>query len=372
MTMKILIVASLTPTATANYLITALRDTGNELFVCSDIASSHANLRVRGAVDVAQVCARQGLAPDLVLFIEGGTMRLFPAGLERMPCLTAWYGIDTHMDYAKHLRIGRLFDMTFVAQKEFVERLRQDGLRQVYWLPLACAPEIYPSVDLERCYDFAYVGSNSAVVHPIRHALLAAIRKEYSKVFLGMADPQEMGRIYAQSKIVFNKSVNNDVNMRYFEAMGAGAVLLTDHAQDNGIEEMFSVGEHYLEYRDEQTLLAQIRDLLQDPARCQVIGRAARRRVLERHTYTHRADSLLVRINASVKCAKPTSDAYFAVFSMLRMTGAALDIAVASLSGHGGSYAQRFIFGVCRMWFAPVLWLVKQVERLRDLVRKIR
>jgi len=339
--MKILVVASLTPPATANYLIRALREARHVVFVCSDVESPLADHLVQGGVDVAEICAKHGLAPELVLFIEGGTMRLFPTGLEKLTCLTAWYAIDTHMDYAKHLRIGRLFDITFVAQKEFVETLHGDGLSQVFWLPLAFAPEFHPQDQLDRSYDIAYVGSDNAIVHPIRHQLLAAIRREIPNVFLGTASPSEMGRIYTQSKMVFNKSVNNDVNMRYFEAIGVGAVLLTDHANDNGAEELFTVGEHFLEYRDEDSLISLIRQLSEDPERCRRIGEAGRRHVLESHTYIHRASSLVARVETCKKSAQPAPDAYFSVFIALRMSAEALQAATDAFDWQGGGPGHR-------------------------------
>lgn len=368
--MNILVVASLTPTATANYLVRALRDGGNEVFVCSDVPSPLANFKVRGAADVAQVCIRHGLTPDLVLFIEGGTMRLFPTGLECMPCLTVWYGIDTHTDYAKHLRIGRLFDVTFIAQKEFVERLRQDGLRQVHWLPLACAPELYPQKEMHRCHDVAYVGSNCATVHPVRHALLSAIRKDFPNVFMGMASPQEMGRVYAQAKMVFNKSVNNDVNMRYFEAMGAGAVLLTDHARDNGVEDLFNAGEHYLEYRDELTLLALIRGLLQDPERCRRIGDAAHRHVLENHTYRHRTERLLDLVRQSRKLVAPRPEDCFSALVALNLSGAAVASAGRALVCSSGGVYTKLLGRVASLALLGLAVVLGALDKMRDLFRR--
>ncbi|MFM2074260.1 MAG: hypothetical protein RJB34_565 [Pseudomonadota bacterium] len=368
--MKILVFASLTPPATANYLISALRNAGHELFVCSDVLSPLVDLKARGAVDVASVCARQGLAPELVLFIEGGTMRLFPVGLEQMSCHTAWYGIDTHMNYAKHLRIGRLFDVTFIAQKEFVERLRHDGLWQVYWLPLAFAPELHPDEMLDRSYDVAYVGSSRATVHPVRHALLAAIRREVPHVFMGTANPQGMGRIYAQAKLVFNKSVNNDVNMRYFEAMGAGAVLLTDHAQDNGTEELFIFGEHYLEYHDEQTLCSLIHGLLQDPERCSRIGDAARQHVLAQHTYRHRADQLLDVIRQSRKLAPPVAEDHFSALLALNMLGAALAAAGRALMLAPAGRYDKATGELAALLLSILGWGVTMLERVRGLLRR--
>lgn len=368
--MKILVFASLTPPATANYLVGALREAGHELFVCSDVPSPLADLRARGAVDVARICARHSLVPDLVLFIEGGTMRLFPIGLEHMPCTTAWYGIDTHMNYAKHLRIGRLFDVTFIAQKEFVERLRQDGLRQVHWLPLAFAPELHPDEMLDRCYDVAYVGSSRATVHPVRHALLAAIRREVPHVFMGTANPRDMGRIYAQAKLVFNKSVNNDVNMRYFEAMGAGALLLTDHAQDNGAEELFTVDEHYLEYHDEQTLCSLIRGLLQDPDRCRRIGDAARQHVLASHTYQHRVERLLTLVAETCKLVTPRPEDFFSALLALNLQSSAVACAGRALVCSSGGTFNKVIGRVAALLLTGLAVVLNAFERARSFVRR--
>jgi hypothetical protein len=370
--MKILVVASLTPPATANYLIDALRDAKHEVFVCSDVASPLVNQLVYGAVDIARVCARHKFTPELMLFIEGGTMRLFPTGLENLDCLTAWYGIDTHMDYAKHLRIGRLFDVTFIAQKEFVEKLRIDGLRQVFWLPLAFAPELHPQERIERVYEVAYVGSDNAVMHPVRHALLAAIRREISNVYQGMASPREMGRIYAQAKMVFNKSVNNDVNMRYFEAMGAGAVLLTDHAHENGAEELFTVGEHFLEYEDENSLISLIKELSRDSEHCRQIGEAAHRHVLEHHTYTHRANYLLELVKSTGKTAKPAPDAYFSVFTGLHMAEGALQAARDAFDWQRAGRGQRLVARMARAGLVLLILGAKAVERTRNLMRVAR
>lgn len=322
---NIIVVTSMTPTATANYLVHALRAIGCKVFVCSDVSGEDVDMLASGAVDVAELVAHCGMVPDLLLFIEGGTMQLLPIGLENLSCLTAWYGIDTHMDYGKHLRIGRLFDVTFIAQKEYVERLRIDGLRQTHWLPLAFAPELMPAELLERCYDVAYVGSDNAVMHPLRHSLLNALRQRFPAHWFGMASSSEMGSIYAQSRIVFNKSVNNDVNMRYFEALGCGAVLVTDPACANGVEDLFVKEQHFFEYEDENSLIALVESLLNDPERLTAISEECRTFVMDHHTYEHRMNALLLTVAQSDKVRSPSADEYFSAFSALRMTSAALD-----------------------------------------------
>ncbi len=364
--MKILIFASLTPPATANYLVKALRDGGHDIFVCSDFASPLANVRVRGGADAEDICSRHKLVPDLVLFIEGGTMRLFPTGLERMSCLTAWYGIDTHMDYAKHLRIGRLFDVTFIAQKEFVERLRQDGLRQLHWLPLGFAPELMPASLPPKSVDIAHVGSTNVNANPARHALLAALKREFPSSNFGPASPKDMGILYASARVVFNRSVNNDVNMRFFEAAGAGAALVTDSVIDNGLEILFDEGVHYLVYRDEASLLKVVRELLADPARSASMGQAARQRVLERHTYAHRAASLLDVVRQSSKQSPPRPEDYFPALLALNRLGAALDLAGRAMTATTGSAYRKVMGKALALVLRGLAGGVKQIERIRD------
>lgn len=337
--MNILIVASLTAPATANYLIRAMRDAGHRVFACSDVPSALADLLIQGAVDVAAISDQYRLQPDLLLFLEGGSMLLFPVGLERLPCITAWYGIDTHMDYEKHLRISRLFDVTFIAQKEFVSKLHADGVPQAYWLPLAFAPEMVPAQLPPKSIAVSHVGSANVSANPLRHELLSALRKHFSPTQLGPAPPEEIGAIYSASRIVFNRSVRNDVNMRYFEAAGSGAVLVTDRVIDNGVEELMEEGVHYVTYSDEASLLKVVQDLLADDERCEAMGRRARAHVLSGHTYGHRVEALVETVASARKGRSPRFEDYFAACLSVGLLAASLrSVALALRSQAGGRY----------------------------------
>ena len=81
-----------------------------------------------------------------------------------------------------------------------------------------------------------------------------------------------MGRVYAAAKLIFSKSVKNDVNMRYFETDGAGVVLVTNCMINNGVEELFDENAHYAVCQDEDSLIRVIRAVLADPARCAAMG----------------------------------------------------------------------------------------------------
>ena len=75
---------------------------------------------------------------------------------------------------------------------------------------------------------------------------------------------------------------------RVFEAAGAGACLITDAWE--GLELFLEPGSEVLVADDGSEVAALLAEL--DPARAARIGTAARRRVLERHTYAHRAEQV--------------------------------------------------------------------------------
>ena len=60
-----------------------------------------------------------------------------------------------------------------------------------------------------------------------------------------------------------------------------------------GIERWFEPGKELLVVRDADEAIAAYRDLLDDPAQAETLGRAARERVLDEHTYQRRAERLL-------------------------------------------------------------------------------
>jgi hypothetical protein len=248
--MNIIFIASLKSYTTAISLIKAFQNQKHDIHVLSDIKSDYVQIDeiVHQNFDIYKYIKKKEIKPDIIFFCEGGSMKLFPQGLEIVECKTAWYGIDTHMDLIKHIEISKFFDITFLAQKEFVNIFTKTGLLNTFWLPLAFDFSMLPITKLQKVYDISYVGSNNNDLHPIRFDLIAKLKKEFPNSYFGQATGQDMYKIYSQSKIVFNKSINNDINMRYFEALGNGAMLLTDKINENGVEEIFEKQKHFLEY----------------------------------------------------------------------------------------------------------------------------
>jgi hypothetical protein len=294
--------ASLKSYTTAISLIKSFQNKNHDVMVLSDTKSDYikTDTIVKQNFNIDEYVRRENLKADLVFFCEGGSMKLFPLGLEKLKCKTAWYGIDTHMDLPKHLEIAKFFDVTFLAQKEYIQHFTQKGLINTFWLPLAYDSTMAPTQELERVYDIAYVGSNNKDMHPKRFELIEKLKKEFPNSFFGGASGQEMYKIYTQAKIVFNKSINNDINMRYFEALGNGAMLLTDKIYKNGVEDIFEKDKHYMEY-NESNIIEIAKNYLDSQ---NDNSEKLKEYIYQNHTYDIRVQKIIDTITANQKLDK--------------------------------------------------------------------
>ena len=78
---------------------------------------------------------------DILLFVDPAPD--WPIGLETSPHLKIAYFIDVHRDIRSRLQLSRFFDAIFVAQKDYISLFEENGCKNVYWLPLACDPEVH-------------------------------------------------------------------------------------------------------------------------------------------------------------------------------------------------------------------------------------
>jgi spore maturation protein CgeB len=86
---------------------------------------------------------------------------------------------------------------------------------------------------------------------------------------------------------------------RPFELASAGAAIVSNPYE--GIERWFEPGSELFVVHDADEATAAIADLLADPAQADEMGRRARERVLDEHTYRHRARRVLELVGAGVE-----------------------------------------------------------------------
>jgi len=255
-----------------------------------------------GVFSWEDICERCGAAPDAVVYTD----RSLPPpllGLERYPCLTAFYCIDSHIHGWYPLYAGA-FDLCAVSLKGDVERFRAElptghSPERVLWLPPFAEDRYRPRPAGEQAvakdFDLLFVGTVDPETTPQRHDFLARLGREFPALAVRRGDFAEL---LPRAKVALNIAERGDLNFRVFEALACGACLLTPRIA-NGQDELFEDGVHFVTYEadNEADCAAKARGLLADghPAgddRREAYARAGFARVDAAHRPRHRAAAL--------------------------------------------------------------------------------
>jgi len=226
-------------------------------------------------------------------------------GYKKMSIPTVLWALDIYrFDQRKFiLWVKNDFDYVFTTQKNFVDIIstshkslpaERKGTGGGGWLTYACDPEIQKKFCLSKIYDVVFIGNTNAKIYPERIKMLKLIGEKFNlKVFNGVYG-EGMAKIYSQAKIVFNKSADGEINMRVFEALSCGGLLLTDRLkQEVGLEEIFEDKKHLVLYDNGNDLLEKIDYYLEHETEREEIALTGHREVVLKHTYDHRAEEIL-------------------------------------------------------------------------------
>lgn len=239
-------------------------------------------------VHVSEAFARfpGGVSPDL-LIVHDNSAPIGLLGLETVTIPMIFYSVDTHHHSFLHRSLARVFDTTFVAQRDYIPPFEEDR-SPVAWLPL-WASEVIEPVE-EKSHGAVFVGTLNPALNPDRVRFFGELERHVPLLCMS----GKWQEIFPRSEIVINQTVKGDLNFRVFEAMGAGALLLTERTP-NGLFDLFNEGEHLITYTkgDVAEAAHQIRTLLANPARTCAIAARGRAEVLARHCGRHRLETVL-------------------------------------------------------------------------------
>ena len=200
--------------------------------------------------------------------------------------VSCFWEIDNHFHQGRHWDKYNAVDHVFVTQKYFLDLYPP---KKTTWLPLAADPEkhrLYPEEKI--LYDVGFIGNPS---YPERSALLNQIESKYKLLKTTSKPGEEYSRLLSRCKLLFNRSLANDMNMRVFEAMSVGRPLLSDVV--SGQDDLFNPDEHYISYENWNDLDGKIEWLLTQPEYCEKIGNAGAAYIRAEHTYRHRLEKIL-------------------------------------------------------------------------------
>jgi spore maturation protein CgeB len=222
-------------------------------------------------------------------------------------------GMDTGFNYY-HGADPSEYDLVLSNSEGGLDRLRELGARRaeaVFW---AADPELFQPAAVEKEHDVFFYGYGDK------------FRREWMKELVGepsRRDPEidfalggtdfrgDIGNARMIGDVPFNvfaqaisrARINLNITRRShatvyasstcrpFELAASGAAIVSNPHE--GIERWFDVGSELRVVTNAEEALTAYRELLEDPAAAEAMGRRARERALDEHTYAHRARQIL-------------------------------------------------------------------------------
>lgn len=225
---------------------------------------------------------------------------------------------DTHItkegrDY--RFETALRFDYVFFNQKramsEFSEwiinhNIKGSTLKSWHWLPHAVEPIAYPHFNIIKKYDVCFIGHLQDRKNYNGFSRIDALDKlfaDFPNFYFGTRSPikpginmfEDAARKFCMSKVVFNISITDDVNMRVFESMATGSFLLTNNIPTIG--DIFKNGEHLVLYDSLNDMIDKADYYIKHDEEREKIALQGQKEVLEKHTYAYRIKKILDVIN---------------------------------------------------------------------------
>lgn len=246
--------------------------------------------------------------PDLLIHPDP-PRRYLPRGLERSPIPTACLHIDTYSESENRARTSLLFDLALVCHPGYPEYFRKNGHPEPLLFPHAVRGQHYAGALPPKTNDVAMVGRMDGKRYTYRRACIRAVERidvqinDYGKYY----DYSEMSSLYKRSKIGVNISRDDhlsDANLRCFEVMAGGALLLTPsptELTELGLKEKT----HFVTFQSEDDLCSKVEYYLRHEKKRREIGARARRAVLAQFSYERWAERLTKRIDEGIPKQAP-------------------------------------------------------------------
>jgi hypothetical protein len=246
--------------------------------------------------DVLSACPA---TPSAIFHFESA-YPLFPIGLEHSEIPTVCFHPDTYAFTERRIHWAAVFDHAAVFHPGYEARFKRAGHPGAFLLPHAVRKDFFQGVDPRREFEIGWVGQTSGEFYKARAEWLPKLVNEFrTNDWSRPYTVEEVANVYRRSQIVVNigrDDFPNDANLRVFEVLASGALLLT--AIPTELTQLgFQEGVHFVGYRNAAEIGSLVRKYLNDePARAR-IAETARGLVLAEHTYDRRVDHLLARLS---------------------------------------------------------------------------
>jgi len=248
-----------------------------------------------------EVVRSSAVNPSAIFHFESAHP-LLPIGIEKAEIPTVCFHPDTYAFTGRRIRWSSLFDHAAVFHPGYAEKFCEAGHAGAFLLPHAVRREFFDGPELEREFETGWVGQTSGPFYRTRAKWLPPLAKQFrtndwSKNYTLC----QVAETYRRSRIVVNVGRDDfphDANMRVFEVLASGALLLTSLPSE--LEQLsFTAGVHFVGYRNPEDISKLVRNYLADEPERARIAASGRERVLAEHTYDQRVAQLLARLAAT-------------------------------------------------------------------------
>jgi spore maturation protein CgeB len=276
---------------------------------------------------IEQILEREGDVDAVVFFtVPMSHFRGIPTALrERFDVPVAFYdgdvpmslpefgGMDTGFNYY-HGADPSEYDLVFSNSEGGIPRLLELGARRAEPIFWAADPELFAPLQVEKEHDVFFYGYGDKFRREWMGELVGEPSRRLPDVSFALGGRDfrgDVGSARVVGDVPFNvfphaissarvnlnltRSAHATVPMsstcRPFELAACGAAIVSNPHE--GIERWFEPGSELLVVSNADEAVAAYEQLLDDPAQAQEMGRRARERVLDEHTYAHRARQVL-------------------------------------------------------------------------------
>ena len=247
---------------------------------------------------VGRIEALTGVRPDVVLQIDGDMHVCNNLGYQNIRFVSI--ATDPHMESITYGHAAQCSPWFYSMQSPYM------GLfgNSARYLPYGYDPEIHflePGV--EKRYDVSCIGFQ----FPQRVEMGNRLRELGLNVrFENGPILDEYRRIINESWICFNLSAKDDLNMRVFETLACGTLLVSNVTSDMGV--FFREGVDYVSYQTLDEAVEKIVYFLEHKDELAVIAQSGHRAV-QGHTYASRLLEIFGEIGVAVAKGNPSGKA---------------------------------------------------------------
>lgn len=284
---KLLICYGKTPFTPGRYLEDAFRNIGVKV----DVYTSF--------IDFSRIALDEYIA---VLFIESPSLppvKVREINLVNIPKLFLINHGENRLTTNKQLAHHYQVDLILMAHSL---HLAKHFPVPVEFFPFAMAKDIFNNNTLlqNRPVDITSIGTLDPALYQNRIRAIKKVKEKFhadyrlsfhKRIFL-----HDLAKAYGESKLVINHAADNikSLNLRIFEGIGCGSLLLTDKVPK--LDTLLGDGKHLVLFDSDKDLLEKIEYYLTHADEAQIIASAGYQHLLNHHTYEHRAKTLLKRL----------------------------------------------------------------------------